>query len=578
MVSIRLPNGKIIKGIPDGTPKEVIKQKIVNSGLLRAEDNPFQEQQSTSDIFKQQLTGAARDVASFPPIIGGYADEAEAFARSLVGPETREEELAKIRQEQSQYEDVLERTGASPYRTAGQIGGSIAAGGAGLGKLGSLISKAGPVGQAVSKFAGTKAGQSLIGAGIGAIEGAGFGDEEAAQGGLLGGAIGGAVPVVGRGIARALGKTAKFAGKPISQVASTDEGTSALIKGIDSSPKLASEIRPIAQKGLEETEERVQRTILDKLKIKKIEDIAAPAKKEYGDFINANASKQLYDKSSRVVVIPKMSEAEKLEEAANSLFKVFKKTPYKTKLTPNLEVYKARNVRSLARTIRANNPDTFGKMPINSVGFLQELKSRAASKGRSVSENAGDWKQASNKIKGFIDTNYPGFKELNVKFAKATEADKLANRISNLNLQEDSNVAKSILKGQNKRDLYKSFGKEKTNNLINALRKEVDVRDNLKSIASKSRNRAQDRGSLNVLLGGGGIGPSIGRGATYVGASSINPALGAGIVGADIATGAIVRRNAAKTARELLQGGTKAEVNKLANALAAQQISREVNK
>lgn len=37
-MDIRLPNGKIVKGIPEGTPKEVIKAKLISSGIATAED------------------------------------------------------------------------------------------------------------------------------------------------------------------------------------------------------------------------------------------------------------------------------------------------------------------------------------------------------------------------------------------------------------------------------------------------------------------------------------------------------------------------------------------------------------
>lgn len=70
-MDVKLPNGKIIKGVPEGTPKEVIAQKAIAAGLATEQDfgiqvqpQPQQEQekgllQKASDLF----TGSDRQTA-----------------------------------------------------------------------------------------------------------------------------------------------------------------------------------------------------------------------------------------------------------------------------------------------------------------------------------------------------------------------------------------------------------------------------------------------------------------------------------------------------------------------------------
>lgn len=45
-MDVTLPNGAVIKGVPEGTPKDVIAQKAINSGLATAQDFGFQSQAS----------------------------------------------------------------------------------------------------------------------------------------------------------------------------------------------------------------------------------------------------------------------------------------------------------------------------------------------------------------------------------------------------------------------------------------------------------------------------------------------------------------------------------------------------
>lgn len=532
MVDIRLPTGQIIKNIPDNLSKEEIKQTIIDKGLLR--EQPYYEAPTTGDIAGRTVRGALRQAGSMIPLVGGYVDEAEAAIRAI-GDSTREEELAKIRQEQQDYENQLKRAGVYGLSKTAEIGGGIGAGIGGIGAIGKAI---GGVAPRLSQAAQTLRGQVATGSAIGAVEGAGFADENAKTGAVVGALTGGAAPaILGAPIARALGKTEKYAGQSLDKLASTDEGVSTVIKGIDASPRLATELKPLAEQALQNTEQRVQNTVLKELGVKNVDEIAAPARMEYNNF---------------------------MQEVGDELI-------------PEQEVGKLfarQNVRNIARKMIENDPEKYAGVPQNSIRFLQDIKSEAARLGRTASGDAPYAQSANKAIKDTIDSNFSGFKELNQKYAQSIEAEDLANRLTNLNLQEDSNIAKSILRGQNKRDLSKSFGKEKTDNLVKALRTESEIRDNLKSIYTKSKNRAQDRGSLNVLLGGGGVAPAVTRGATYVGAGAINPLLGAGVVGADIAAGAINRRLSEQAVRNALQGGTKANISPELRAIISQQAGR----
>ena len=42
-MDVRLPNGKVIRGVPEGTPKDVIMQKAISAGLSKPEDFPVQQ-------------------------------------------------------------------------------------------------------------------------------------------------------------------------------------------------------------------------------------------------------------------------------------------------------------------------------------------------------------------------------------------------------------------------------------------------------------------------------------------------------------------------------------------------------
>ena len=53
-MDVRLPNGQTIKGIPDGTPKDVIMQKAISAGIATEKDF-IQDSINTEELTSQQV-------------------------------------------------------------------------------------------------------------------------------------------------------------------------------------------------------------------------------------------------------------------------------------------------------------------------------------------------------------------------------------------------------------------------------------------------------------------------------------------------------------------------------------------
>lgn len=510
-----LSNRELLDGIRNKFYPDIPQEEFY-SRALGAPQTP--DLPTGSEIAGRTARGIARQAASLVPLVGGFADDIEAGIRAI-GDTTREEELAKIRAEQEQYRQQLESAGVGGLSTGAEIAGSIAAGIGGLGALGKVIGGLSP---RLAQTAQTARGQVALGTGIGAVEGAGFADEEAGTGALVGGGIGGAVPIIGRGVARAIGRTDNIVAKEITDIASDNADVKKLLTGIKASDDVAQAVEPLADRALQGTEQRVQKTILDTLGVENVDEIAAPARAEYTQFINRVGNE----------TIP-------VEEAA--------------------KLYERRNVRRIAENLIADNPQKYANVEPNSIRFLQDVKSRAAAQGRTGSENAPAFQDASRAIKDTIDTNFSGFKELNQKFAQAIEAEDLANRITNLNIQEDSNIAKSILKGQNKRDLAKSFGSNKADELVENLRKESNRTQALKRLKTRATNELQ---------GVKDIGREIGAETPETIPSAVRKGVGA--------VGRVLTGNKArKEALELIQGGKRARVSPQLQAIISQQLARQ---
>ena len=53
-MDVILPNGQTIKGIPDGTPKDVIMQKAISAGIATEQDF-IQDSMSAEEIAPRQV-------------------------------------------------------------------------------------------------------------------------------------------------------------------------------------------------------------------------------------------------------------------------------------------------------------------------------------------------------------------------------------------------------------------------------------------------------------------------------------------------------------------------------------------
>ena len=211
--------------LPDGT------QANVNHPDGATDDQILQyaKQQFDAGAFKQETVTAPQDDSSFgdyarAAVQGatfGFGDEAEAYARSMFGDSTYDQELGQIRGEMKQFEE------ASPYAAIGtEIVGSLATP-MGFMKLPGILAryqkamKAVPLGN-VGK---ATVGGTLTGAayGTGKSEGE-IGSEQAFSDAVQGGAMGGMFGAVGQSAVQ-LGSFLTRTGKALANRASSNATT-----------------------------------------------------------------------------------------------------------------------------------------------------------------------------------------------------------------------------------------------------------------------------------------------------------------------------------------------------------------
>lgn len=207
MPDIRLPNGYVIKGVPDGVSKQEVMERAIAKGYATAEDFPematpvsaaqppapspsspageqpsiFQRYLSTMRAIPETVSTAVQNVATL-----GQAPKIQAFEAAALGPETYEQALAREEAERARVKE------ASPVL----YGATQAAAPLALAPL---------TGGATLPFTGGRfVAQGLaIPAAEGALLGATQSAEEGqsmAQGATLGGAMGGLLGPVGYGI------------------------------------------------------------------------------------------------------------------------------------------------------------------------------------------------------------------------------------------------------------------------------------------------------------------------------------------------------------------------------------------
>lgn len=169
MPDIRLPDGRIIKNVPEGTTKEQLTQKLINKGLLSGQEDFLQQDKS---LLSKIGTATVEGLAGFTEGLGRAAVGATQLGAELLG---QEEFAGKIGQ-QIAKEKELEKDDPTARKVGRFIGGVAPAlpVGAGMGLI-----KGGIVGGAAAELiqpteegtAKERVKQTAIGAGLGGLTG-----------------------------------------------------------------------------------------------------------------------------------------------------------------------------------------------------------------------------------------------------------------------------------------------------------------------------------------------------------------------------------------------------------------------
>lgn len=169
MPDIRLPDGRIIKNVPEGTTKEQLTQKLINKGLLSGQEDFLRQDKS---LLSKIGTATVEGLAGFTEGLGRAAVGATQLGAELLG---QEEFAGKIGQ-QIAKEKELEKDDPTARKVGRFIGGIAPAlpVGAGMGLI-----KGGIAGGAAAELiqpteegtAKERVKQTAIGAGLGGLTG-----------------------------------------------------------------------------------------------------------------------------------------------------------------------------------------------------------------------------------------------------------------------------------------------------------------------------------------------------------------------------------------------------------------------
>lgn len=233
-MNVELPDGTIIEGVPEGTTKAQLVQKLTANGMSVPAEW-MAPKPTVGSMFKDEL------MTSLPGSIArgvkDVIDTGAGWLSNLGGSDEAARIKAANQQGKADFAAAQERTGNTVVPAVGRVAGNIIAtapvtafGGAaatasGLPRLGSAITSGGmATGRAVAPGLAARAADLGIRATGGAIAGgtsAGLVDPESAGTGAI---IGGALPVVapavravGAGIRRGLGATTGVGDEALSQ-------------------------------------------------------------------------------------------------------------------------------------------------------------------------------------------------------------------------------------------------------------------------------------------------------------------------------------------------------------------------
>ena len=116
MPDIRLPDGRIIKNVPEGTTKEQLTQKLINRGLLSGQEDFIQKDKS---LLSKIGTATVEGLAGFTEGLGRAAVGATQLGAELLG---QEEFAGKIGQQVAK-EKELEKDDPTARKVGRFIGG-----------------------------------------------------------------------------------------------------------------------------------------------------------------------------------------------------------------------------------------------------------------------------------------------------------------------------------------------------------------------------------------------------------------------------------------------------------------------
>ena len=125
MPDIRLPDGRIIKNVPEGTTKEQLTQKLINKGLLSGQedflrqDKPSQVAQPPEDdanIFLDYGQKAIRGLLQVGPTLGSLASGASQRVAELMGREDISASIGKRIAEEEAKLTPEERAARSVFK------------------------------------------------------------------------------------------------------------------------------------------------------------------------------------------------------------------------------------------------------------------------------------------------------------------------------------------------------------------------------------------------------------------------------------------------------------------------------
>jgi len=169
MPDIRLPDGRIIKNVPEGTTKEQLTQKLINRGLLSGQEDFIQKDKS---LLSKIGTATVEGLAGFTEGLGRAAVGATQLGAELLG---QEEFAGKIGQQVAK-EKELEKDDPTARKVGRFIGGIAPAlpVGAGMGLI-----RGGIAGGAAAELieptekgtAKERVEQVALGAGLGGLTG-----------------------------------------------------------------------------------------------------------------------------------------------------------------------------------------------------------------------------------------------------------------------------------------------------------------------------------------------------------------------------------------------------------------------